>query len=301
MKPVIETTRRIMWRFLWRFAMAASVVLGFCWRYLSAPIAIDKRTDDENVEGTQTSTQVSTIEHTADTEDNSSVAARSGRLLARPSKVNQNASRGLLRLGLGNLRDGLIYVPPGYQADRPVPLVLSLHGAGGNANQGLRLLQQHADRSGFILLAVESRRSTWDMLLGGYGPDVEFINRALTRTFSRYAVDPARVAIAGFSDGASYALSLGITNGDLFNRIIAFSPGFMAPAEQRGKPLIFISHGKRDKVLPIDKCSRRIVPQLQSAGYAVRYREFDGPHTLYKDVSQEAATWWLHNDRAAAQ
>jgi predicted esterase len=183
----------------------------------------------------------------------------------------------------------------------PAPLVLSLHGAGGNANQGLRLLQQHADRNGFILLAVESRRSTWDMLLGGYGPDVEFINRALARTFSRYAVDSSRVAIAGFSDGASYALSLGITNGDLFKRVIAFSPGFMAPAEQRGKPSIFISHGKSDKVLPIDKCSRRIVPQLQRAGYAVRYREFDGPHTLPKDVSQEAATWWLHNDRAAAQ
>jgi predicted esterase len=207
----------------------------------------------------------------------------------------------VLRLGLGNLRDGLIYVPPGYGVNSPAPLVLLLHGAGGNANQGLRLLQQHADRSGFILLAVESRRSTWDMLLGGYGPDVEFINRALAQTFSRYAVDPARIAIAGFSDGASYALSLGITNGDLFKRVIAFSPGFMAPAEQRGEPPIYVSHGKRDKVLPIDKCSRRIVPQLQRAGYAVRYREFDGSHTVPKDVSQEAADWWLRHTGAAAQ
>jgi phospholipase/carboxylesterase len=127
----------------------------------------------------------------------------------------------------------------------------------------------------------------------------EFINRALARTFSRYAVDSSRVAIAGFSDGASYALSLGITNGDLFKRVIAFSPGFMAPAEQRGKPSIFISHGKSDKVLPIDKCSRRIVPQLQRAGYAVRYREFDGSHILPDEISQEAVGWWLRHPKTA--
>jgi len=51
------------------------------------------------------------------------------------------------------------------------------------------------------------------------------------------------VAIQGFSDGASYALSLGLTNGDLFTHVIAFSPGFAAPAEQRGRPRIYVSHG----------------------------------------------------------
>ena len=34
---------------------------------------------------------------------------------------------------------------------------------------------------------------------------------------------------SGFSDGASYALSLGAANGDLFTHIAAFSPGFMRP------------------------------------------------------------------------
>jgi hypothetical protein len=192
MKRMIAITRRITWRFAWRCAMAASVVLGFCFRYLTAPLAINEASSDEAAEGTQTSTQMNTIEQTVGTGDNISQAAGSGRLLARPAKVNQTARRGLLRLGLGTLRDGLLYVPASYRANRPMPLVLSLHGAGGNARQGLRLLQQHADRSGFILLAVESRRSTWDMLLGGYGPDVEFINQALARTFSRYAVRSPR-------------------------------------------------------------------------------------------------------------
>ncbi len=78
-----------------------------------------------------------------------------------------------------------------------------------------------------IVLAVDSHQKTWDMIRGGYGADIAFIDKALAQTFTRYAIAPNRVAIAGFSDGASYALSVGITNGDLFTHVIAFSPGFM--------------------------------------------------------------------------
>ena len=96
------------------------------------------------------------------------------------------------------------------------------------------------------------------------------------------------MAVGGFSDGASYALSLGITNGDLFTHVMAFSPGFMAPAGQMGSPRIFVSHGTRDGVLPIDRCSRKIVPQLERADYDVLYREFDGGHTISPEIALEA-------------
>lgn len=59
----------------------------------------------------------------------------------------------------------------------------------------------------------------------GFGPDVLYLNKALHHVFNRYSIDPSRLAVAGFSDGASYALSLGVANGDLFSHIIAFSPG----------------------------------------------------------------------------
>jgi phospholipase/carboxylesterase len=148
-----------------------------------------------------------------------------------------------------------------------------------------------------LLLAPASRELTWDLLVGRrYGPDLALIDRALEQTFSRYAVAPERVAIGGFSDGASYALSLGITNGDLFTHVIAFSPGFMAPAGQTGSPRIFISHGTRDGVLPIDRCSRRIVPQLERAGYDVLYREFDGGHTISPDIASEAVGWFTQEN-----
>jgi phospholipase/carboxylesterase len=224
--------------------------------------------------------------------------AAEGRLLARPAQAPLDASTtgtsiGLQPLGLDTKRDGFLYVPSGYQADRPAPLALMLHGAGGNAQGGLAPFQALADAAGLILLAPDSRRQTWDVILGEYGPDVAFIERALAQTFGRYAVDPARLAVGGFSDGASYALSLGITNGDLFTHIIAFSPGFIAPAAQTGAPRIFISHGTRDEVLPIDRCSRRLVPALERADYDVLYREFEGPHTVPPEIARAALEWFI--------
>jgi predicted esterase len=219
--------------------------------------------------------------------------ATEGRLLARPVQQSGTAPLGLQPLKLDGARDGLLYVPKGYQANQPAPLVLMLHGAGGDAGGGLTPFIQLADENEPILLAVDSRQKTWDVILNRYGPDIAFINQALEQTFSRYAIDPTRIAVEGFSDGASYALSLGIANGDLFSHVIAFSPGFMAPKEQQGKPRLFISHGKWDNVLPIDRCSRRIVPQLQRADYDVLYREFDGFHTVPKAIAREAWDWFI--------
>jgi phospholipase/carboxylesterase len=216
-----------------------------------------------------------------------------GRLQARPAAPRTGAEPrpGRQPLGLTAERDTLLYVPQGYQDGQPLALIVLLHGAGGTAEHGLSLLQAHADTAGLLLLAPASRGRTWDLILGGFGPDVALIDRALVETFGRFSVDPARCAVGGFSDGASYALSLGLTNGDLFSHAIAFSPGFMAPQQPQGKPRLFISHGTRDDVLPIDVCSRRIVPEVQEAGYDVRYREFDGPHTVPADIAQEAVVW----------
>jgi phospholipase/carboxylesterase len=228
-------------------------------------------------------------------------ASSRGRLRARPDPPSSDAARaGLRPLGLGSTRDGLLYVPAGYGAGNMAPLALTLHGAGGDARSGISHFLHLADEAGVVLLAPESRGRTWDVLVGGYGPDVEFIDRALEWAFDRVALDTRRLAITGFSDGASYGLSLGLTNGDLFTHLIAFSPGFMAPATRRGKPPVFVSHGTRDRVLPIERCSRRIVPQLDHAGYRVRYREFDGPHSVPASIAREALHWFSFDGGARA-
>lgn len=218
--------------------------------------------------------------------------AAAGRLHNHPTQPTIVGFPGLHPLNLDDKRDGLIYVPVSYQAHRPVPLLLLLHGAGGDAEGALRLVQQLADFFKIIVLAVDSRQQTWDVIVSNYGPDIAFIDQALAQTFNRYTVNPGKIAIAGFSDGASYALSVGIINGDLFTHVIAFSPGFIAPTTQIGAPRFFISHGMHDAVLSIEQCSRRIVPQLQRAGYDVLYREFDGSHTVPRAIAEESIVWF---------
>ena len=215
-----------------------------------------------------------------------------GRLAARPRRPRGSVAPGLASLGLGNPRDTQLYVPTSYRRDRSAGLILGLHGATQDSGFTLRILRDAAEAHGHLLLAPNSRAVTWGLINGGFGPDEGLIDRALDWCFDHCSVDAARVVIAGFSDGATAALSLGLINGDLFRRIIAFSPGFIVGDERHGRPPVFISHGTRDQVLPIDETSERIVPLLRRQGYAVEYRRFDGPHRAPPEMV-EAAMHWL--------
>src|SRR5262245_11160778 len=215
------------------------------------------------------------------------------RRLSQP-KGATSASPGEHSLGLGSDRDGLIYVPPGYRAGVPMPLVVLLHGAGGNSDSA-RTRFPLANELGFIILAPESRdERTWDELLGAFGPDEEFIFEAIGQVLRTFTIDRRKVALAGVSDGASYALSLGVGNGDIFTHLMAFSAAFVLPSKVRGKPRIFVSHGTRDTVMPIDKTGRDIVRRLKALDYDVTYHEFEGGHGTPPEIAREAFEWFIH-------
>jgi phospholipase/carboxylesterase len=237
-------------------------------------------------------------ERRADPKPNAAVADySSGTLTARPTMAPRP---GLHGFGQVNGREAALYVPAGYRAETPAHFVLSFHGAGGSAVGGLYPFRDLADAAGLVLLSPSSDASTWDLLGGGFGPDVAFVDELLHRAFGLVNIDPTRIGIAGFSDGASYALSLGLTNGDLFDSILAFSPGFAAPASKHGDPRIFISHGTNDAVLRIDMTSRRVVPRLQRIGYDVDYVEFDGGHNVPAQVARQAVDWFLSGTNSSA-
>ncbi|HYM59672.1 MAG TPA: phospholipase [Thermoanaerobaculia bacterium] len=191
-------------------------------------------------------------------------------------------------LDLDPERDAWLYVPQSVDPSKPAPFVLLLHPAGGDASRFLERFRAAADVQGVILLSPASRAATWDRVNGPFGPDVAFIDRALRQVFTDYSIDRSRLCIAGFSDGASYALSLGLTNGDLFTHVIAFSPGFMQPASRTGSPRFFVAHGTHDEILLIERTGRPIAAELRRAGYKVEYREHEGGHTVTPELAAEA-------------
>ena len=224
-------------------------------------------------------------------------STRSGpRLTVQPGVPTINPTLGLTELGIGGGRDGVLYVPTTYSPDTPAPLFVALHGAGGDADNWASY-PDRAEQRGMVFMAPDSRENTWDLiesLLGGFGPDVEFLDRALQHTFDRCAIDPNRIALGGFSDGGSYALSLGVSNGDLFTHLLGFAPGFLSSSPPTvGKPKVYIAHGKFDGIIPIDDSRLQTEPILRESDYDVTFEEFDGGHEVPADISESALDWFL--------
>jgi phospholipase/carboxylesterase len=208
-----------------------------------------------------------------------------------------SAPTGTVALGLtvplsSPAAEAFLYVPTGYQASTPAPLVLMLHGEGQTAFSAITLFQAHADAAGLVLLAVDSIGTTWDIISEDiYGPDLAFMDAALAAVFKTVNVDPARVAVEGFSDGASYALTLGRTNGDLFSHVISFSATLIPRNVPTGKPKFFLAHGINDTLDNITQIGDPLDASLVAAGYDVDYVRFDGGHEAPDAVVQQAIAW----------
>jgi predicted esterase len=180
--------------------------------------------------------------------------------------------------------------PPGR---RSYALIVALHGSGGTPNGGLEAFRGAWNLRGLVLVAPAAKGSTWAAVFSDRDPDLESVDLVVAEAWARCPLDRKRLALGGFSDGATYALTLGVANGDLFPAIIALSPGGILAGTTRGRPRVFVSHGTEDDVLPIAGASDRIVPKLREAGYDVTYRRFRGGHVVAPETSEAAARWFL--------
>ena len=196
-------------------------------------------------------------------------------------------------LGIFQKRDAVLVVPPGLQPRKPTPLMVLFHGGGGSAEKILPMMEEHACARGFLLLAPQSSFPTWDLVIAGNGPDRERLDAALVEVASRFLLDPTRLAFAGHSDGGSYALSLGLTNGNIVSHVIASSAGFMSVHLQVGAPRLFVSHGTRDEQIPIDRSARAHAAKLREAGYDLTYVEYDGPHAYRPTIVRQSVDFFL--------
>jgi len=215
------------------------------------------------------------------------------RLRARPSTPTEAPPVGVASIPITLGVSGLVYFPPTYKPSTPAPVAFLLHGAGQDASELMAPVSTYAESRGLVLAAVTSSQGTWDAIYGGFGPDVRAIDVALNWLFGRCNVDTKRLGVMGFSDGATYALSIGLINGDVFTHVVGHSAGFIIGGTRHGRPKVFLSHGRQDTILPIDQCGRRIAAQLKREGYDLRFDEFDGGHTASAEMRERAIQWFV--------
>jgi predicted esterase len=218
-----------------------------------------------------------------------------GRLSFRPGAepTHPPLAPGRHALSFDDGREAVLVVPEGVDTTAPVPLLVMFHGAGGEANRVLPHLVPHARQRKFLLLAPQSMFVTWDIVVGGHGPDLQRLDAALSTVASHFRLDRARLAFAGFSDGGSYALSMGLTNGDVASHVIGLSAGFMNTFTQAGTPQVFLAHGRADKQLPIETSAHPHAKRLLDSGYDLTLQPFDGDHVIVPWVVARAVDFFL--------
>jgi phospholipase/carboxylesterase len=217
-------------------------------------------------------------------------AGTDGRFAARPRSLATTLPAGVHEVRGPADRPALVAVPRHPNPAEPLPLAVLLHDAGGTPAAMLESLHASAAVLGIVLALPASAGATWDLFDAGLGTDVTAIDRLLGTLFGRVAVDPTRIAFGGFGDGASYALSVGLANGDLFTHLVALAPARHTPVGVVGRPRIFVAHGLEDATAPIARTSRRIVPALRR-GYPVEYEEHPGGHALDEPLARRSLAW----------
>jgi phospholipase/carboxylesterase len=200
---------------------------------------------------------------------------------------SQQAVAGLSSLQRSGRRF-VVYVPTSYTADRTWPVAMLLHGSDDRGITIVNALAAHAEEAGVVLIAPDAARYTWDLALGNVGPDADYIEQLLDWTFDHISVDPARLTLGGFSDGATYTAWLGLLNGDIFPQLLIMSGCARFPDARRGTPRILMLHGSADRVFGVNSCVPLLLPSLQLSGYDVEYIQFEGGHVVSQEFAPRA-------------
>jgi len=196
-----------------------------------------------------------------------------------------------------------LLTPDEIDASKVYPLVTVLHGAGRQDETLAKAYRDEPEARQALFLIARSHGPTWDLISGGGRPDVDFLEYAYDLIYRRYPVDFFRQAVIGYSDGASYGLSLGLANPRIYRAIMAWAAGFIVvdPATLDAddpKPDILLEYGTHDPLFPFDQVAIPNRDALRSAGYDVTFRADEGGrHFPSGDFQPEALDWFF--DRSA--
>lgn len=139
-----------------------------------------------------------------------------------PGSVNGTVTRSL------GSRLYELYVPAGLTGAQ-VPLLLSLHGAGsdGYQDEAFTGWSQYAGPHNFIVAypdAAGPESGVWDPYTAG-SPDVSFLRAVVSDISSNWCIDPHRIYVDGWSNGAVMSQRAACDAADLFAAATSYAGG----------------------------------------------------------------------------
>ncbi len=196
------------------------------------------------------------------------------------------------------------FLPLGYEPRYPYPLLVWLHGDGGNEEQLLRLAPRLSRRN-FISIGLrgphlhaspdEGMSFSWD---GGNSSAVveDYLLRAVEQTRRRYHVHSERIYLAGYASGAAMAYRLALTFPEKLAGVISLNgamPRVNRPLLRLPeiRPLrVFIGHGIANSVVPLS-LARADCRLLHTAGLEVEMHTYPTTHRLHGHMLRDINRW----------
>lgn len=196
--------------------------------------------------------------------------------------------------------------PEQIKAKETYPLVLALHGRGGNTEAAavLGVDEMRKKYPCFVMAPAISQKEIWALPQDMSEKRTETQRlpqclEALEGLKEEYPIDPSRIYVTGQSLGGVGSFGAVAASPDTFAAAIPVCGGWN-PADA-GKMIgvaFWIFHGAEDSVVPVDQ-SRRMVAALKQAGGSPQYTEYPGvKHNSWRQAYASESTWqWLFTQR----
>jgi len=235
--------------------------------------------------------------------------------VAQVEKALRSGSRGPSPLELGKILDRssksdldgeefqyAIQVPAAYDPAKAWPLLVTLHGAGGNGLDWIRTWARTAG-SRYVLLAPTTPRHTWTARQGH-----SYVMTALRETLDALHIDADRIFLDGMSMGAGGAFRLAEHFPD---RWAAIGPRCNVPDIRQKKDKTYVTMlaenyrmvpvywvlGAKDEKIPIEM-GRAAKTDLEAAKGELVYREFpEGGHDWSLEKDEAVLDWYDRHAR----
>jgi phospholipase/carboxylesterase len=195
--------------------------------------------------------------------------------------------------------DYTLYIPEDYSPDKPLTLIVALHGGYGQGSEYVWTWLRPARSRGYAILAPKSLGNTWDMTVPSH--DTQSVGRMFDEVARQYSIDRERVYLTGLSDGGIFTYILGLERSELFRGLAPIAGALHLVVDQmlregRGKDTpLFVIHGVHDFIFPV-AFTRQTNQLLKQIGYNVKYEELpDWGHAIPYSINERLVLPWFES------